>query len=98
MKYETAKFITDNIAGELYEDYSGRCMYGKTTTGIVVDSVGEFMSEIFGYFAIDIEVMLEDEQSQIKDYTDDLSKMYEVFLQLENELRIDNMGSKIIIY
>lgn len=35
-------FLTES--GEeatLYEDYSGRCMYGRKTTGIVTSSVGD---------------------------------------------------------
>lgn len=32
------------IDAELYEDYSGRAMYGKTTTGVVLDSQEDLMN------------------------------------------------------
>jgi len=31
---------------EIYDDYSGRCMYGDTTTGVVVPSSGVVISSI----------------------------------------------------
>ena len=43
MKLEHAEQIVEHIEGEggeasLYEDYSGRGMYGSTTAGVVADS------------------------------------------------------------
>ena len=40
MKKEVAKIINNYCYGdcEIYEDYSGRGMYGRTTTGIKSDS------------------------------------------------------------
>lgn len=32
------------IDAELYEDYRGRAMYGKTTTGVVLDSQDDLMN------------------------------------------------------
>lgn len=38
-------FLTGSgIDAELYEDYSGRAMYGKTTTGVVLDSQEDLMN------------------------------------------------------
>ena len=31
---------------ELYEDYSGRGMYGETTCGIVFDNIGELLAAV----------------------------------------------------
>lgn len=37
MKIEAANFIIETLCmGELYENYSGRAMYGKTTAGVTV--------------------------------------------------------------
>ena len=45
---ETIKFAMNNAdrPSELHENYSGRGMYGKTTTGLVVNSVGEVLQTI----------------------------------------------------
>lgn len=41
MKIEAAEIIA-NYGGEIYENYSGRGMYDKTTTGITFGSQTEF--------------------------------------------------------
>ena len=45
MELKNAKAIVDNLTNlgidaSLYENYSGRGMYGRTTAGVVVSSVG----------------------------------------------------------
>lgn len=46
MNKDAAQAVVEHIEEEfgeeakLYEKYSGRCMYGKTTTGVVADSTG----------------------------------------------------------
>lgn len=41
MKTEAAEIISDYV-GEIYEDYSGRGMFGSTTTAITCDSEEQF--------------------------------------------------------
>jgi hypothetical protein len=36
MDKATAKRIAKKVDGGVYEDYSGRCMYGETTYGVVL--------------------------------------------------------------
>ena len=47
MKLEHAKKIVEHLQNEfgeddarVYENYSGRCMFGRTTAGVVASSVG----------------------------------------------------------
>jgi hypothetical protein len=46
MKRELAEVLLQVCPGDLQEEYSGKGMYGKTTTGIVVESVPEFLTAI----------------------------------------------------
>ncbi len=41
---EEAVEIISNYGGDIYENYSGRGMYGKTTSGIVFDTLQDFIS------------------------------------------------------
>lgn len=44
---ETAAAVIEELTGlSVYMDYSGRCMYGETTTGIVVDDIEEWHGAI----------------------------------------------------
>lgn len=48
MKLETAQLLSDTawdsgIESEVREDYSGRGMYGESTSGVVVNSVEDFV-------------------------------------------------------
>lgn len=49
MKLENAELLMNQLLGimdiEVHEDYSGRGMYGATTTGIIVDSERSLMIE-----------------------------------------------------
>jgi hypothetical protein len=55
MNYITAKFIADicediGVDVELYEDYSGRGMYGDTTTGLVSEySIPYYLLKVIAY-------------------------------------------------
>lgn len=54
MTQEAAEIICE-FGGEVREGYSGRGMYGKTTTGIVFDSEGDFFEAIGEVMECDIE-------------------------------------------
>lgn len=41
---EEAVEIISNYGGDIHENYSGRGMYGKTTSGIVFDTLQDFIS------------------------------------------------------
>lgn len=81
MKREIAEYIADNFDGEIYENYSGRGMFGKTTTGVVLSKELDFFE-----FA---RVLIEDD-------VDFLPKG--VLEDLENRLKVDNLGMDLIYY
>lgn len=37
-------------------DYSGRCMYGRTTYAVVVDSMSQLMADVVSYIMENVEV------------------------------------------
>jgi hypothetical protein len=87
MEYNQAELLTDELSTlidiEHMEDYSGRGMYGNRTSGVVVDSVSEFLSAIGQYLeSADI-----DEMENIKTIGSALRK-----------INVDNMGLSVIIY
>lgn len=51
MKLELAKVIVEvceveGFEAEVYEDYSGRMMYGEKTTGVTVEDLGGLMTAL----------------------------------------------------
>lgn len=84
MTQDAAEFIANNVNGaEVYEEYSGRGMYGKTTTGVTVSSE---LRVIEGLMNI-VKEMAEDEDLEGLQNLPDFKN-----------LRVDNMGQDIIIY
>lgn len=83
MTKETAELITD-YSGEIHEDYSGRGMYGETTTAVVLDSENDFYKAIAGIFN---DCMLD-------------SNMHDadLIIQYLKNVKMDNLGTGIIIY
>lgn len=47
MHKQLAQIIADEVDGQVYENYSGRGMYGKETTGVVVSDLGQVMSALY---------------------------------------------------
>jgi hypothetical protein len=99
MKIETAKAIVaaaeeiglDSV--RLYEDYSGRGMYGRTTTGVVADSWGDLIKCVAlaaGHIAqdeTDLDTPNEREDGlTLDDFVQDL------------DLSSDQMGRGLIVY
>lgn len=92
MKREHAGFIIDNNNSceeiTLYKKYSGRCMYGKTTTGLVtscVDTITNIIKEsVEG---------LEENPTYYDDCDIDIINELE-----EMEFSTDNMALDMIIY
>ena len=83
MKLEAAELLC-NYGGEIHEDYSGRGMYGKETTGIVFDDDKEFYKAIAG--------VMED-TIQDQNFTE-----CELIVEALKSIRTDNMGTGIIFY
>lgn len=87
MKQESAERLADHLPDvEIYEDYSGRGMYGKTTTGIVVPSLLGVMHAL----GQSVEYLTKD-----KDFNE-----LELLAKAMQDMRsTDNMGrDRIIIY
>lgn len=94
MLLETAKLIVvaaEDIGYEiqLRESYSGRGMYGKTTSGIVCDNLGDFVGAVAQAAAnlADAETHVESEGMSTDDFISDVSA-----------ISTDSMGRSIIIY
>jgi hypothetical protein len=100
MKAQTAKIIADaaDIIGSLdvrvREDYSGRCMYGKTTTGLIIGSYSDLLKAV-AYGAAMCQEAEKDEQNHsahndlpsVDDFIDDL------------DISSDSMGrDSLIVY
>jgi hypothetical protein len=86
--FETAVEMMNECGhdAEVYENYSGRSMYGKTTTGIVSDAAGPVIS----YFIIT--AALEIYEDELENY----QIMDEVFEIIPK--RYDSMGLSTIYY
>ena len=85
MTKQLAYFLSDISDGEVYEDYSGRGMYGKTTYGVVVSSELKLLRNVLEYMA--------------ENGTEE-GWFGEVFDSdfLNKDIRVDNMGLDIILY
>ena len=89
MTKELAKFLVNasNHCGNdarLYENYSGRGMYGHTTDGVVVENPSELILNVIQYIK---EKQEENNQFEIPDVSD------------SGQLRTDSMGrNNSIIY
>ena len=101
MKKELAEFIVNNITGEIYEDYSGRGMYGDTTIAIITNKkYNEFFCEIFKYIFNSIEDILSeyDREITIDCIEEELKQIQGLCKQLEHPLYFDSLGKDYIIY
>ena len=88
MRIETAKALVEasnvyDVELRLYEDYSGRCMYGKTTAGVVGD-----LSDLLVAVAMASQTIAEVEDGCEED----------LFLRDLRGIRQDNMGRDTIWY
>lgn len=92
MKQEIAELIVENgYDMELYEDYSGRGMFGDTTTGVVCDNLNVFLASVSEIF---FEMILD-----AKDLGDDFdTESAEILSKSVGRIRVDNLGKNIIIY
>lgn len=99
MLLETAKLIVASAEDmgyeiELRESYSGRGMYGKTTVGIVCDSLGDFVGAVAQAAAnladAETRAMHNDVESNGMS-TDD-------FISDVSAISTDSMGRSMIIY
>lgn len=82
MRQEVAELLTEDM-GEIREDYSGRCMYGKTTHAVVYDSRGDYERALI-YAAYEVGARGNDDVEGILG-------------ELQN-LATDSMGMGIVVY
>jgi hypothetical protein len=78
--------VDDNDTLELYEDYSGRGMYGSETAGIVTESIGSLISAAI-YLT-----------QEITENPDDFSFNVDDVAYAMKHLRSDGMGRYSMIY
>lgn len=69
MTKEQADFLTEALSycgvdHDVRDDYSGRSMYGKTTSGVVVDSPLEVIGAVVGY----MKSLTENELKDVPDF------------------------------
>ena len=83
---EVLKNMMENAGeeAEVYEDYSGRNMMGKTTTGLVIDHV-----------ALLLTVIITNAQDLVHD---DLEWGPTATFEDTDQIKTDNIGRQIIIY
>lgn len=96
MQREIAKRIVVNTFGtlSLHENYSGRGMYGKTTTGIV-GSLSDFLESISNLFVDYSAEMMDEEDEQMKELI--MNNVHDL-ADAVRELQTDNMGMDTIFY
>lgn len=82
MKEVTAYALEEN-GGKIYEDYSGRYMYGEKTYAVVFDDFKEFFKS-----CIDVVLSLENYKDEEKE---------DIIVDLK-ALRSDSMGRGIVVY
>jgi hypothetical protein len=93
MQLETAKIIAEvaedagNENVSLREDYSGRGMYGQTTAGLVVGSLGDLLPLVAAAAA-------QLERQQGEEGVMDI----DTFIGSLERIRTDNMGRDLIVY
>lgn len=99
MNTQVAKFIVQELGvGRLYEEYSGRGMFGDTTTGIIVDSLSDVYEVVFGFISSEADYMLGDLDTPLEDYIDELTDIKLLATELKDGIRWDNMGGDVIVY
>lgn len=92
MKKEIAEMLVQyNTDLRLYENYSGRGMYGKNTTGISCENMAQVMEAVGNAFY----GMIEDAMVDGEDY--DPTEAENLTDVLTN-LRTDSLGLGIIVY
>jgi hypothetical protein len=92
MKREVAELIVEHgYDMEIYEDYSGRGMFGDTTTGVVCDSLRDFLAAVSEKFY----EMILDAKDLGEDYDTEDAK---VLMENVGRIRLDNLGTSLIIY
>jgi len=86
MRRELAEMITEQC-GELYEEYSGRGMFGNRTTGVSLSQYDPSWSELVATTAFALGEMSADEYDTA----------YELFEDLKR-VRTDSLGLGTIVY
>jgi hypothetical protein len=80
--------LADTLGGridiEVMSEYSGRGMYGEQTSGVVVDSMAEFLSALGTYLS----------NAECQDEAETIREIGEAI----RDLNVDNMGMSIILY
>ena len=92
MTKELAELLVNNGSDlRIYEDYSGRGMYGKTTTGIQCDDIKDFLDAVGETFCN----MVSDASFEGEDYDMELA---DELKDLLTNHRQDSLGLGYIIY
>ena len=88
MNAERAELLADTLGGridiEVMSEYSGRGMYGEQTSGVVVDSMAEFLSALGTYLS----------NADCQDEAETIREIGEAI----RDLNVDSMGMSIILY
>ena len=97
MKKEIAEYIVDQSDSlELYEDYSGRGMYGKPTTAIT-GTDGEFREALANALSDTVEDMIA--EYDINSEYDEMTEIrFSHLLNVLREYRMDSMGMDQVFY
>jgi hypothetical protein len=82
MRKEVAELLSEDM-GEIRDDYSGRCMYGKSTHAVVFDGRGDYERALI-YAAYEVGNRGDDDVEGI--------------LRELTNLATDSMGMGIVVY
>jgi hypothetical protein len=97
MKKEIAQFIVDQSDSlELYEDYSGRNMFGKPTTAIT-GTDEEFREALANALSDTVDDMIT--ESNLNGVADEKTEMlYADLLNVLRDYRMDSLGMEQVFY
>jgi hypothetical protein len=95
MDIEIAKLLVDHGSLKLHEEYSGRGMYGSTTTA-VVGSMGDFLDAVCECY---IDLLNEMNRDGLDDdQIDEIFDKSEKIQYAMNNFKTDNLGYDTIFY
>lgn len=100
MNLEIAKLICECSDLEIFEDYSGRGMYGRTTTAITADSLPQFLEAVsMAYHDLITNALdIDPENSDYHDECDLILERSQILGRTLESIKIDSMGMGMIFY
>lgn len=99
MELKLANYIVEKLQdveedARVYQDYSGRFMYGKKTTGVITNNPANIAEALIGIIA-----NIQEDQEEGHKYTlEEMQACGARFADLNKSLSVDNMAKDYIVY